>query len=188
MFSVDHIGSSPAVFSYDKLDWLNGVHIRKLESGDLAGRLAPFLQQAGIPLDTPERRDQLARVVPLIQERLKTLLDAAPLVDFIFQDIAVPARESLIGPKMEQHLSLYALKETKRVIESLPVFDAQPLETALRALAVEIDLKPGQLFTLLRNAVSNKPVTPPLFGTMAVLGRAATVERIDRAIAALQST
>ncbi len=187
MFSVDHIGSSPAVFSYDKLDWLNGVHIRKLETGDLANRLAPFLEQAGIPIDTLEKCDKLVRVVPLIQERLKTLKDAAPLVDFIFQDIAVPDKESLIGPKLEQHLSLYALKESKRVIEGLPAFDAESLESALRALAAELNLKPGQLFTPLRNAVSNKPVTPPLFGTMSVLGRDVTVERIDRAIAALQS-
>jgi glutamyl-tRNA synthetase len=184
-FQLERVGSSPAVFSYDKLDWLNGVHIRRLETGDLADRLAPFLEQAGLPIDTPDKRARLRQVTPLIQERMKTLKDAAPLVDFFFQDIALPPRDSLIGPKMEQHLSLYALKECRRALEEAPAFDAEALEKALRELAAALQLKPAQLFTIVRNAVANKPVTPPLFGTLSVLGRATTVERLSRAIGVL---
>lgn len=184
-FQIERVGSSPAVFSYEKLDWLNGVHIRRLEIGDLAERLAPFLEQAGLPMDTPEKRARLRQVTPLIQERMKTLKDAAPLVDFFFQDIALPSQDSLIGPKMEQHLSLYALKECRRVLEGMPAFDAEALEKALRDLAAELQLKPAQLFTLVRNAVANKPVTPPLFGTLSVLGRDTSIERLARAIGVL---
>jgi glutamyl-tRNA synthetase len=181
-FSVEHIGSSPAVFSYNKLDWLNGVHIRRLPVDDLARRLAPFVEQSGIVLDTPEKQEKFRRIVPLIQERIKTLADAAVLIDFLFIDIPMPARESLIGQKMDQAASLMALRETRELFEQLPTFDDVAMEQAMRALAQRLQLKPGQLFTIVRNAVTGKSVTPPLFGTISVLGREKTLARLDQAI------
>jgi len=186
-FSLEHVGSSPAVFEYTKLDWMNGVHIRKLAVDDLAKRLLPFLAQAGLPMDTDEKFQLLLRTIPLIQERLPKLTDAAPLIDFLVNDIETPPMEMLIGPKMEQHLSLHAMREARRVLAELPVFEESAIEPALRALGAELQLKPNQLFAIIRNAISGKTVTPPLFGTLAVLGREITLNRIDRAIAQLQT-
>jgi glutamyl-tRNA synthetase len=184
-FSEDHIGSSPAVFSYTKLDWLNGVHIRRLPASDLAVRLMPFAELAGLKIDTPEKQAQFTRAVPLIQERIKTLKDAAPLIDFIFTDIATPAKQALIGQKMDQAASLAALRETKTLLEQLPAFDETPMEQGMRGLAERLHLKAGQLFTIVRNAVTGKSVTPPLFGTISVMGREMTLERLNRAIEVL---
>ena len=185
-FSLDGVGISPAVFEYNKLDWLNGVHIRRLPAEDLAKRLEPFLAQAGVVVDTPEKHEKLLRMIPLITERIKKLNEAAPFVDFVFSDIVTPPQEQLIGPKMELHLSLHALKESRRVLDELPNFDdAAAMEEAMRKLGDDLALKPTQLFTIIRNAVTGKSVTPPLFGTMAVMGKATTLERIDRAIAQL---
>ena len=186
-FSIEGVGSSPAVFDYNKLDWLNGVHIRGLADDDLAERLIPFLAQAGVAVDTPERRALLLRIIPHIKERTKKLTDAAPLVDFFFDDIQTPPAEMLIGPKMEQHLSLYALRETRRLVATFEPFDDAPLEQAMRRLGDDLQLKPTQLFTVVRNAVTGKAVTPPLFATMAILGRETCLTRLDRAIARLQS-
>lgn len=186
-FSMEGVGSSPAVFDYNKLDWLNGVHIRRLAPEDLAERLIPFLARAGIAVDTPEQRALLLRIVPHIQERTKKLTDAASLVDFFFADIQAPPVEMLIGPKMEQHLSLYALRETRRVVASVEPFEDVLLEQAMRALCEELQLKPTQLFSVVRNAVTGKSVTPPLFATMTILGRETCLIRLDRAIARLQS-
>jgi glutamyl-tRNA synthetase len=185
-FSQDHIGTSPAIFSYTKLDWLNGVHIRRLSAEDLAQRLAPFVQRAGIPLDAPGAMDKLRRAIPLIQERLKTLNDAAPFIDFLFADIAVPAKEALIGQKMDQAASLNALRESRDLLAQLTPFEDAPMEQSMRALAERLQLKPGQLFTIVRNAVTGKSVTPPLFGTIAVMGRETALERLDRAIEVLK--
>ncbi len=84
----------------------------------------------------------------------------------------------LIGPKMEQHLSLHALRASKALIEGLGQFDEAALETAFRELGEALQLKPAQLFTIMRNAVSGKSVTPPLFGTMVVLGRETVLKRL----------
>jgi glutamyl-tRNA synthetase len=120
----------------------------------------------------------LVRIVPLINTRIKKLTEATPFIDFMFSDIAPPARDMLIGPKMEQHLSLHALRASKSLIEGLPQFDETALETAFRELGEELQLKPAQLFTIVRNAVSGKSVTPPLFGTMVVLGRQTVLKRL----------
>ncbi|PJF47960.1 MAG: glutamate--tRNA ligase [Chloroflexi bacterium] len=186
-FSMEGIGSSPAVFDYNKLDWLNGVHIRRLPAEDLAARLVPFLARAGILVDTPEQRARLLRIVPHVQERIKKLTDAAPLVDFFFSDIHPPPAEMLVGPKMDRLQSLEALRETRRVVAEVEPFEDALLEQALRALCQALGLKPTQLFTVVRNAVTGKSVTPPLFATMAILGRKTCLIRLDRAIARLQS-
>ena len=185
-FSLDRVGSSPAVFEYAKLDWLNDMHIRRLEPEDLANRLRPFLEQAGTAIDTPERFAKLVQLVPLVKERAKKLTDAHDYINFFFKDIPVPPVEMLIGPKMELHLSLHALREARNVLAGLLDFnDDKGMEQALRALGDELKLKPTQLFTIIRNAVSGKTVTPPLFGSMAVLGREVSLARIDAAIGRL---
>lgn len=140
-FSMAGVGSSPAVFDYNKLDWLNGVHIRRLLPDDLAERLVPFLARAGVSVDTPEKRALLRRIVPHIQERIKKLTDAAPLVDFFFGDIPTPPAEMLSGPKMEQPLALHALREMRRVVASVEPFEDVPLEQAMRALCEVLGLK-----------------------------------------------
>ncbi len=185
-FSLDRVGSSPAVFEYNKLDWLNDMHIRRLEPDDLADRLTPFLEQAGTKIDTSERRAKLVQLIPLIKERAKRLTDANDYIDFFFKDIDVPPMEMLIGPKMEQHLSLHALREARGALANLSDFnDDKAMEQRLRGLCDELKLKPTQLFTVIRNAISGKNVTPPLFASMAVLGREVTLARIDAAVARL---
>jgi glutamyl-tRNA synthetase len=186
-FSIERVGSSPATFDYNKLDWLNGVHIRRLSDADLAERLIPFLERAGICIDSPARCELLLKIAPHIKERLKKLTDAAPLVDFFFADISTPPMDALIGPKMDRQSSLEALRATYRLVEAFEPFEDAPLEQAMRALCAELQLKPTQLFTIVRNAVTGKPVTPPLFATMAILGRETCLTRLARAISCLQS-
>ena len=180
-FSMDGVGSSPAKFDYTKLDWLNGVHIQRLAADDLAERLMPFLAKDGIHIDTDDKLAKLIQIVPQINTRIEKLTEAAPLVDFFFADIATPPADMLIGPKMEKHLSLHALRASKTLVETLEPFDDATLEQAMKALCAEMKLQPNQLFTIVRNAVTGKSVTPPLFATMAILGRDVCLERLSRA-------
>jgi glutamyl-tRNA synthetase len=152
-----------------------------LADDDLADRLIPFLAQSGIAVDTPEKRSLLLQIVPLIKERTKKLTEAAPLVDFFFADITTPPADMLIGPKMEKHLSLHALRATKALVEAVEPFDDPSLDKAMRELGEELQLKPNQLFSIIRNALTGKSVTPPLFATMAILGRATCLMRLERA-------
>jgi len=176
-FTLEKVTPSPAIFSKDKLDWMNGVYIRGLAGDDLARRLLPFLASAGLEAD----QDTVRRLVPLIQERVKLLSDAVELVDFFFTDEIVYEPQLLVGKKMGSSDSLDALRRALQALEEVPSFDESALEDVLRALVDELGVKAGQLFGIIRVAVTGKTVAPPLFGTLSILGRERTLARLHTA-------
>jgi glutamyl-tRNA synthetase len=181
-FSLEGVNKSPAAFSYDKLEWMNGAYIRQLGLDDLAERLMPFLTGAGLPADLATVR----RIVPLIQERLKKLAEVVEWTDFFFAAELDYTPQLLIGKKMTAAESLAALRKAREALAVLPDFEREALETALRALAKELGLKAGQLFGIIRVAATGKKVAPPLFGTLSILGRERVLERVDKALEMLK--
>jgi len=177
-FSLEKVNPAPSVFSDEKLEWMNGVYIRQLEPEELAKRLLPFLKEAGLEADM----ETIRRLVPLIQERMKVLSAGVELVDFFFKEEIAYDPELLMGKKMTAQESHAALKVTSERLERLPLFDEENLEKALRRLADDLSLTAGQLFGIIRIAVTGKKVAPPLFGTLAVLGRKRALWRIDLAL------
>lgn len=187
-FTLEHVGSSPAVFNAEKLDWMNGVYIRQLPIETLVERLIPFLQEAGLIAGgeiSSTVRDQLDRIVPLIQERIKRLDEAADLVDFFFQAQIVydPALLISKGWTCEQTLENLRQSDTRlREVMAAGPFSAERLEPAMRGLASDLNVKAGPLFGALRVAVTGRTVTPPLFQTMDVLGADCVLERVGQAM------
>jgi glutamyl-tRNA synthetase len=160
---------------------MNGYYIRQLDVDDLAERLVPFLVQEGLPVTV----DALTPIVPLIQERLKTLTEAVNWIDFFFLEKLDYDPQMLVGKKMTTADSLAALKQARETLASLTDFQVETTEPPLRALAADLGLKAGQMFGMVRVAVTGKTVAPPLFETMAILGQPRTMARLDRAIEAL---
>jgi glutamyl-tRNA synthetase len=180
-FDLSGISNSPARFSYERLEWMNAYYLRQLEADDLAQRLVPFLSRAGFAVTAVDLRP----MVPLIQERIKTLAEAVDWLDFFFQEDVQYDAELLVAKKMDAAASLHALRQSRELLASLPSFEAGAIESSLRVLADELGLKVGQLLGPLRVAVTGKRVAPPLFETVAILGRERTLARIDRGIDAL---
>lgn len=182
-FDITRINLAPAAFSYDKLNWMNGHYIRSLSEEALLQRLIPFWANAGlIPDPAPaELLPTLKVLVPLVQERLKTLRDVVELTDFIFVDIETPPVEKLIGKKMTAVQSLEAIRRTQSLLAGLVYFTGDAMEGPMRQLAIDLGLKAGQLFTIVRNAITGKRVTPPLFGSIEALGREKTLRRLELA-------
>lgn len=173
-FDLAHVKPSPAAFSYDKLDWMNGLYVRSLAPDELAERLMPVFRDAGLSAD----RETLRRLAPLIQERIKRLPDAIPLTDFVFLPKVHPSRKDLLGkqsPEQARHL----LDLVYQTLAALPSFDEVAIEQALRGLLAEYALKPNVLFAPIRAAVTGKKVSPPLFGTLSVLGRERVLQRLE---------
>jgi glutamyl-tRNA synthetase len=82
---------------------------------------------------------------------------------------------------MDAASSLAALRRVIAVLENLPEWTEHAMEPPMRALTEELGLKTGQLFGIVRVAVTGKDVAPPLFGTMTVLGREKVMERLHAA-------
>jgi glutamyl-tRNA synthetase len=186
-FSLEGVNKSPAAFSYDKLEWMNGVYIRELSQDALYERLIPFLASGlGLEERVLRERKETREIVPLIQERLKKLTDAVEWVDFFFVDQITYDPSLLVGKKMTTAESLAALRRARETLAALPDFEEETLEEALRALVQELGLKAGQLFGIIRVAATGKKVAPPLFGTLSILGRERVPERLGDAEEALE--
>ncbi|GAJ04291.1 unnamed protein product [marine sediment metagenome] len=121
-------------------------------------------------------------ILPLIQERARTLAEVVELAQFFFVGELDYAPDLLIGKGMSRESATEALKTGQQRLRQLEAFDAESLEALLRPLAVELGLKTGQLFGTLRVAVTGRTAAPPLFQTMAVLGKERCLKRIEAAL------
>jgi glutamyl-tRNA synthetase len=185
-FTLERVSKTAASFNHQKLDWMNGVYIRGLGPEDFLQRSLPFLEK-GLPSEVPRPLsvDYVRQIMPLVQERVKTLAGVPELTQFFFTDRLEYDTALLITKDMTVESTRNALGVARKRLADLPAFDAESLEGMLRPLAVELELKTGQLFGALRTAVTGQAATPPLFQTMAVLGRKTCLERINRALGRL---
>jgi glutamyl-tRNA synthetase len=193
-FTLDRVQASPARWNPEKLKDMNGIYIRKLSTTELAAQIMPFLSQAGLIGDPPgaAERAYVERLVPLIHERLEELGEAPGLLEFFFRDVgprpdvALPYDPALLVPKnLDVAAAAAALRAARDRLAALETWSEGQIEEQLRALAEELGLKTGQLFGAIRVAVTGRTVAPPLFETLAALGRERTLARLDAAAQAL---
>jgi glutamyl-tRNA synthetase len=180
-FDIKDINVSAGALPTSKLEWMNGVYIRGLSAPDLTERLLPFLSEdLGIPVAALRGDPAMPLIGPLVQERIKTLADAAELIDFVFLPEIEYDPHMLIAKGLDASGSLAVLEAGRNLLAELP-FDEEGMEAPMRQLAQDLGLKAGQLFGILRVAVTGKNVAPPLFGSMMAVGRERTLARLDRA-------
>ena len=187
-FTIERVGKSGAVFSSEKLEWMNGSYIRAASPERLAEALLDFwgrYPSNEIPV-LPDM-SYVLRIVPLVRERLKTLSDAAPLIAFLFKD-EVDYAGDIVQKGMDVESTSVALEAAHSGLSELSPFDGDSIEGLLRPLAQELNVKAGQLFGSLRMATTGQQVAPPLFETIEVLGRERTLTSIRRAIDLLQTS
>jgi glutamyl-tRNA synthetase len=183
-FEIGEVHKAGAVFDKDRLDYLNGVYIRSRADGQLADRLRPFLPAA---LDD----GIVMRLAPLLKERLVRLGDATELSAFLTETDAEVASlydaDLLLAKGRSPGETGAALRVAREALAAVPEADfaAGELEAICRAAAEGHGWKAGDFFRPLRVAVTGRLVSPPLFGSMELLGRERTLSRIDAALARL---
>ncbi|HEV7147741.1 MAG TPA: glutamate--tRNA ligase [Pedococcus sp.] len=175
------------IFDLKKLEWLNGVYIRELETGQLATRLLPYLERDGV-LPLSPSLDQLARlgrVTELIQTRMVLLTEATALVRPFF--LADDALEIADDARAQLDQSSPAVLDAAIGVlgdlddQAEAGWSAAVVEAALRSAIVEgMGLKPKFAFGPLRTAVSGARISPPLFESMEILGKTSTLARLQR--------
>ena len=186
-FSLERVSQTAAIFNQEKLSWMNGVYIRNLSLDDFTRQALPFLEKE-LPAEVkrPLSAGYIKQIMPLVQERAKTLAEVPQLTGFFFVDEPSYEPDLLIVKKMDRESATKALETSLERLEQLPAFSEESLEALLRPLAEELGLKAGQLFGTLRVAFTGRTVAPPLFQTMAVLGKERCLKRIGGALAQLR--
>jgi glutamyl-tRNA synthetase len=174
-FSLDRVGKNPAAFDVDKLEWLNGHYIRESDPNEIAEALVPFCVREGLPAGSPEGREILRRVTPLLTERMKRLTEAPPMIRFLFGSVEPDEKAAGVLEGQGAYLS-----EVAERLEKIEKWTTSAIEEAMRALAGERDLKPKKAFQPVRAAVTGTLVSPPLFESLEILGREETVARLRR--------
>ena len=182
-FDVKNVNPNPARFDQKKADAINAAHIRLLTLDDFKSRLMPYLQSAGIVGATlsAEEDATLTAVAPLIQERLVVLSEAPDLVSFLFKtaDQIVIEDDAKAGlPENTAEVLHAAVAALETIAEA--DFKTEAAQAALQAALIDgLGLKPRVAFGPLRTGISGRRISPPLFESMEILGKAETIARLN---------
>jgi glutamyl-tRNA synthetase len=188
-FSFEGINRDNAVVNFSETEpfdpkalWLNAEYIRATPLEDLSRQLTPFVCAAGYQLEP----GKMLKITHLVRERIRLLSEVNTVADFFFRDELAPYDPAeLIPQKGDAAMALEALLRARDVLTAVD-FSHDALDSALRAAAVELKIKAGQMFQPIRVAVCGRKAAPPLFETLEVLGRETSLKRIDQAISMLQ--
>jgi glutamyl-tRNA synthetase len=174
LFRLERVSPSPAVFDYQKLEWLNGVHLRMLSPEEYADRVVTYLREQGIEWD----EELVRRAAPLVQDKIASLGEFPDYTRFLFEDVRPDP--ALLDGRAD------VLAAAEAVLARAEPFEAETIERELRALAEGLSLKPREAFQPIRIAVTGSKVSPGLFESIELLGRETALERIRsaRAVAA----
>ncbi len=180
-FDIKNVTPSPAAINFSKLDHFNGTHIRLLTAEDLAGRIKPYFTREGLRVED----EKLLRIVPLIRERLVTLDDCIPFAAWFFRETVQPRPEELVGKNLTPAQSADVLRKTLAILAGVPEITPAVAEPPMRRLVEDLGLSAGQVFGILRVAVTGQTVSPPLFESMEIVGKEKVLERVRQGIAIL---
>jgi len=188
-FDVVDVNANPARFDAAKAEAINAEHIRRLDVADLTDRLVPYLHAQDLLSTgdaaalTVRERVVLDAAAPLIQTRIQLLAEAADMLGFLFtadEDLTV-TEDALAQVSKDAATSIAVLDAATAALEALDEADwtVEGIEGALRAAVIDgLGLKPRVAFAPIRVATSGRRVSPPLFESVEILGRASALVRL----------
>ncbi len=181
LFTVEKVHSSPARFDMKKLEAINGDKIRALTIDEFLDWSLPFLTKAGVVLGSADEIALVKLALPLIQERIIMLSEVPAMLKFLFvKNFAVEA-DSVA--KITDDASKQVLERSLKELEPLATWTHESIEAALRSSLIEqMGLKPRIAFGAVRIATTGSTISPPLFESMELLGKEASLARIRAGI------
>lgn len=176
-FELTAVSRNPAVFDPTKLEWMNGVYLRSLTREDFLSSSRPLVEaELGRTLSEDEWRS-FGEVAPLVQERAKRLTEVGPQVRFLFVD-DITYDEVSWSKVMTRPEAVVALEGGISHLERVESWDSAHIESSLRAMLDEHGLSAGKGLQPLRVAITGSAVSPPLFESLAALGRERSLARL----------
>jgi len=187
-FSLEKLNKAPAVFDYKKLEWYNGQYIRMKSDEELARLCLPFAIEAGLfggakSEPTQQQREIFTAAMPLVKERLVFLSEVPEKLAYLFKEPEIPAPEEFIPKKHDLAKTIELLRLGLELTRPLAeMHDDEAAENFIKAEAEKREVKLGDLMMPLRVAITGSRVSPPLFGSLRILGAECSQARVRRAL------
>jgi glutamyl-tRNA synthetase len=185
-FSLEKLNKAPAVFDYKKLEWYNGQYIRMKSDEELVSLCLPFAKDAGLfgaSEPTQKQRETFTAAMPLVKERLVFLNEVPEKIAYLFSEPEIPDAEEFIPKKYDLAKTIELLQtglELARPLAEMP--GDEQAENFIKAEAEKRAVKLGDLMMPLRVAITGSRVSPPLFGSLRILGAERSEERVRMAL------
>jgi glutamyl-tRNA synthetase len=177
-FDMKRVSRNPAAFDREKLDWMNGHYIREADVDEVARLLLGRLGALGVDADPPLVRE----AAPLVQERSRTINEAVDMLRFLFGELEPNERARKLVAGQEEYLAAVADR-----LEALGDWTVDAIRAELEAAADERGLSKTKAFQPIRAAVTFSNVSPPLFESLALLGRERVLARLAAALDKLRA-
>lgn len=188
-FSIEKVSKAAAIFDVEKLEWMNGVYIRDLKPSELAKRALPFMKEAGIFSSddlSEEVKARFVQAMTLIQTRIKNLAEVPEKTGYFFTD-EINYDENAVEKVLRAQGIPEMLEALLSRLVGLQPWTEEKLEEVFNELAQELDVKRGKLMQPTRVAVTGSTMSPGMFETLNLLGRAKTCERLKNTIEMLKA-
>jgi glutamyl-tRNA synthetase len=170
-FRIEDVGKAAAIFDEKKLRWLNGRFMRELPLDDYTTAVARHLDR--------EPDAELRAACEIAQEKAQTLDEVWPLIRFLFEP---PVDDPKAWKKVMKEGSGAMLEAALAALAAVEPFEPEQIEPALAPLLERFEVKPGRLYQPIRVAITGTSVSPGIFESLAVLGRARALERLKTAV------
>ena len=178
-FSLDKIQKAGAIFNIEKLDWINGLYIRKMPIKELAKRCLPYLKKAGL-IEEEVSTPKIERIISLYQERLKKVSEIVELVDIFFKEYDYE-KDLLKWKEMDDNAIMSSLEKSYEIASSANDYSKAGLEKVFLVEAEKMENR-GNLLWPLRVALTGKKNSAGPMEIMEVLEKEETLKRIKKAI------
>lgn len=205
LFDVSHLNKAPAVFDYKKLDWFNGQYIRQKTDEELFSLTWPFIANTLFKKEkeekeavdgvkpvvfadetdiepTEEQRKILMEAMPLIKERLHHLSEAPSMLRFLFEDVPSLSKEDLVPKKLDAKKTQEVLGIAKELLKQAILLSEDDAFLLFKEKSEAMGIKTGDFMMPMRVAVTGSKISPPLIGSIKILGLEEATKRIEKAI------
>ena len=178
-FSIKKVNKAAAVFSMDKLKWLNGQYIKQLDIDKLVELLVPYLIEKGL-VSKEYDKEYLKKVIAVFKNRIFVLTDFLEWSSFVFQETLTISTEMKEKYALQSKANVFELFSSR--LSNLKSFDANLIEEQFKELVSELNIKPAELVRPIRVALTGKDAGPSLFEIIAILGKIKVFERLKNCI------
>ena len=179
-FDLNNVLPNPAIFDTTKLLWMNGQYIRNIDANSFTAMAIDKISHNIERELFDTEKERLNKILPSVQERLETLNDLKPQIDFLLDEPFVMNQEDWDSVNSEEGQEY--LMTVREKFKNLEEFTVETIETLMRDELKTIGVKPKIGFQIVRVSITGTKISPPLFESIFALGKNGVLARLAETI------